>query len=302
MRKKDIINIFSDKFGMTFSHSIRKNTEKSEYSVLVKCLSGCKDMFVESAFGQKIQWAGSDFKILLYLPICENWCLSAYYSPDNEMLFWYFDISRKNLIDEDGMLCMDDIFLDLVIQPDGQTITLDEDELHEALEKGEITKVDFDNAYIVHDQIKNSNWSNADFLNEISSKLLLEHELGDIPNFENFAQIKPITKGWSEDKKYCITKTDGAKFLLRVTPISRYETRKSLFEMLKQVAALDIPMCVPLDFGTCIGGVYSMQSWIYGEDLETALPMLPETEQYVLGLKSGEILRKLHSIPAPKSQ
>jgi len=33
-----------------------------------------------------------------------------------------------------------------------------------------------------------------------------------------------------------------------------------------------------------------------------ALPMLPKTEQYVLGLKSGEILRKIHSIPAPEAQ
>ena len=126
--------------------------------------------------------------------------------------------------------------------------------------------------------------------------------LGDIPDFSKLTQIKPITKGWLEDKKYCLTKTDGAKFFLRVTPLSRYETRESLFEILKQVDALDIPMCVPLDFGTCNGGVYSLQSWIYGEDLEVVLPTLSETEQYALGLKSGEVLRKMHSIPAPKTQ
>ena len=195
MRKKDIVNVFSDKFGITFSHSIRTNTKKSEYSVLVKCLSDCTDMFVESAFGQQIQWAGSGFTILLYLPICENWCLSAYYSPDNEMLFWYFDISRRNFIDEHGMPCIDDIFLDLVIFPDGQTLTLDADELQEALDKDEISKEDFDNAYAVHDQIKDSKWSNVDFLNEVCKKLLLEHELGDILSFETFVKIEPINEG-----------------------------------------------------------------------------------------------------------
>ena len=124
----------------------------------------------------------------------------------------------------------------------------------------------------------------------------------DILGGERFVAAVPIEKGWSEDKKYCVTNTDGEKYLLRITPIERYETRKALFAMLEQVAALDIPMCAPVEFGTCTGGVYSLQSWIDGEDLEAALPLLSETEQYVLGLKSGEIIRKIHSIPAPKTQ
>ena len=120
--------------------------------------------------------------------------------------------------------------------------------------------------------------------------------------FEVFTKVEPITKGWSEDKKYCVTTEEGTKYLLRITPISRYETRKSLFAMLERVAALDIPMCVPVEFGTCDNGVYSLQRWIDGEDLEAVLPLLSETEQYVLGFKSGEIARKMHTIPAPKTQ
>jgi len=117
-----------------------------------------------------------------------------------------------------------------------------------------------------------------------------------------FVKAEPINKGWSEDKKYCVTTTDGTKYLLRITPIVRYEVRKSLFAMLEQVAALGIPMCKPVEFGTCDNGVYSLQSWIDGENLEAVLPLLSETEQYVLGLKSGEIVRKMHSIPAPETQ
>jgi len=71
-----------------------------------------------------------------------------------------------------------------------------------------------------------------------------------------------------------------------------------MFEMMQRVSALGVPMCQPIDFGTCDGGVFSMQSWIEGEDLEGVLPLLSETQQYVLGLQSGEILRKIHSIPA----
>jgi serine/threonine-protein kinase len=120
--------------------------------------------------------------------------------------------------------------------------------------------------------------------------------------WDNIIHKEPITTGWSEDKKYCITVNDGRKYLLRITQIERYETRKALFGMLEQVAALDIPMCLPIEFDTCEDGVYSIQSWIDGEDLEAVLPFFSETEQYVLGLKSGEIVRKMHTIPAPDTQ
>ncbi len=31
-----------------------------------------------------------------------------------------------------------------------------------------------------------------------------------------------IDKGWSEDKKYCVTDERGNKFLLRISPIEQY--------------------------------------------------------------------------------
>ena len=38
----------------------------------------------------------------------------------------------------------------------------------------------------------------------------------DIPGKERFATAEPISKGWSEDKKYCVTTTGGTQYLLRV--------------------------------------------------------------------------------------
>lgn len=43
-------------------------------------------------------------------------------------------------------------------------------------------------------------------------------------------------------------------------------------------------------------------TWIDGEDAEKILPTLKETEQYTLGINAGELLRKIHSIPAPENQ
>lgn len=117
-----------------------------------------------------------------------------------------------------------------------------------------------------------------------------------------FISIEPITKGWSEDKKYCVIKEDGTKCLLRISPIERYETRKTMFSMLEKVSQLGIPMCKPLELGTCKEGVYTLHSWIDGKDAEDVIPLLPKKQQYALGVKSGEILRKIHSIKAPANQ
>ena len=83
-------------------------------------------------------------------------------------------------------------------------------------------------------------------------------------------------------------------------PAEQYERKKSEYEMMLRVAELDVPMCRALEFGTCDEGVYSVQTWIDGSDAEEMLPNLSEEEQYKYGFESGEILKKIHSIPAPE--
>lgn len=124
----------------------------------------------------------------------------------------------------------------------------------------------------------------------------------DIKSYSTVAKIEPVNKGYSSDKKYYIETTDGRKLLLRVSDISEYDKKRIEFEMMKQIVALGVPMSQPIDFGTCSQGksVYSLFTWCDGEDAQTILPRLTETEQSELGIKAGEILRVLHSIPAPK--
>lgn len=123
-----------------------------------------------------------------------------------------------------------------------------------------------------------------------------------IPGFEAYQDITPIEKGWSEDKKYRVTDVRGVSYLLRITPPARYEVRKALYEMLLKVSELGISMCRPVEFGTCPDGVYALHSWVDGEDLEVVLPSLNEGEHRALGVRSGEMLKEIHSIPAPDAQ
>ena len=117
-----------------------------------------------------------------------------------------------------------------------------------------------------------------------------------------FVTKEPINKGWSSDRKYRVTDENGTPYLLRISDISQYNAKLHEFNMMKQVAALGVPMCQPIAFGSCDEGVYSLQSWIDGEDAELLLPSCSDSEQYAYGLEAGRILRKIHSIPAPAAQ
>jgi serine/threonine-protein kinase len=74
-----------------------------------------------------------------------------------------------------------------------------------------------------------------------------------------------------------------------------------MYDMMGRVASLGVYMSVPVDFGICNNGknVYQLLSWCDGETADIVLPKLSHDEQYMLGVKSGQNLRRIHSIPAP---
>lgn len=111
-----------------------------------------------------------------------------------------------------------------------------------------------------------------------------------------------IDKGWSGDKKYMAVTKNGEKYLLRVSGKETYPVKKAEFEMMKRLKPMNLPMCLPVEFGESEEGVYSVQTWIEGRDAEEAVPFLPKETQYRLGCESGKILKKIHSVPAPETQ
>jgi len=119
--------------------------------------------------------------------------------------------------------------------------------------------------------------------------------------YDRIVQRKKIEKGWSSDRKFCGEDETGQKYLIRISDEARYERKKIQFAWMQKVAALGIPMCLPLEFGRCEEGVYILQSWISGSDGEEVIPTLSPERQYQYGLDAGRILRRIHSIPAPEN-
>ncbi|MDD2362940.1 MAG: GrpB family protein [Oscillospiraceae bacterium] len=127
--------------------------------------------------------------------------------------------------------------------------------------------------------------------------------LHDIPGFNSFTQVNPVTKGMSGDKKYYVETIGQKRLLLRVADIAEYDLKKMEYEVMQRAVSAGVPMSQTVDFGICNSGksVYTLLTWIDGENAEITLTKMSEAEQYNLGIKAGELLQIIHAIPAPKN-
>lgn len=128
-------------------------------------------------------------------------------------------------------------------------------------------------------------------------------KLSEIPNSDSWKTVNPVEEGWSGDEKFYIETADGDKQLLRLSKIARYERRKRDYEMHRSLLGTELPVSKPIAQGICNGGktVYTLLTWIEGEDAEKVIPRLPRERQYVLGFDAGEILRTIHEAPVPET-
>lgn len=124
-------------------------------------------------------------------------------------------------------------------------------------------------------------------------------KLIDIKDSSNIKSFREINKGWSTDKKYYIETIDNQKFLMRSASIDQLEYKRTEFEKMAEVFSLGIPMSEPIAFTNDEEKVYSLFTWLDGEEAETILSSLSSSRQYELGLDAGKLLNKIHSITAP---
>lgn len=116
-----------------------------------------------------------------------------------------------------------------------------------------------------------------------------------------FVSKFPIQKGLSVDKKFRVRDRQGEEYLLRIAPMECYQRRRQDYEYTLRFLTLGLPMCEPLEFGTCDEGVYSLQRWIKGIDLQEFLPLLSYDKQYTYGMEAGKALNRLHKLPVSEN-
>lgn len=97
--------------------------------------------------------------------------LTAIYDENNEIIEWYFDIARE-IGKEKDVPYEDDLYLDVVVTPTGKIILLDEEELKDALNRMEITNIEYENAYKEANQLIDKLSNRKEKLQEFTDKYL----------------------------------------------------------------------------------------------------------------------------------
>jgi aminoglycoside phosphotransferase (APT) family kinase protein len=98
--------------------------------------------------------------------------------------------------------------------------------------------------------------------------------------YQTITERTPVQKGWSGEQKFRAVTAEGQVYLLRISPFDKLERKQREFAQMVRFAQLPIPMCLPIEFGTCEDGVYSIHSWIDGDDTEDRIMTMDEAAQY----------------------
>ncbi len=127
--------------------------------------------------------------------------------------------------------------------------------------------------------------------------------LHHIKGNENWVSAVIVGGGWSSDIKFKVVTSDGQKLLLRVSDIKSLEKKKAEYDAVCEVNTLGVLMSKPYEFGTLEedGKLYMKLAWLEGDNVEEAMPKLTAIQQYEAGIKAGQLLRKIHSLPSKLS-
>jgi predicted RNA-binding protein associated with RNAse of E/G family len=97
--------------------------------------------------------ADNGYRWQQFFPHGTHYAVTKMVNERGEVVQWYIDICKQHGRDEQGILWYDDLYLDIVVFPDGQTQLLDQDELDDALEKGLISREEHQLACLTAEQL-----------------------------------------------------------------------------------------------------------------------------------------------------
>ena len=69
------------------------------------------------------------------------------------------------------------MYLDMIITKEGYKLKLDEEELLEALNNGELTEKDIKNAYEIYEYLENKYYNNIDKLKKFTKELINKYSV-----------------------------------------------------------------------------------------------------------------------------
>ena len=97
--------------------------------------------------------ADNGFTWVQLFPEAAYHTVTAMFDASGRLIQWYIDICKQHGYDEGGIPWFDDLYLDIVVLPSGQTTILDADELEEALAEGNVSQADYELAWRETDRL-----------------------------------------------------------------------------------------------------------------------------------------------------
>ncbi len=95
-------------------------------------------------------------KWLSILPQNDFFCITAMMNENDTILLWYIDMIADQGTELDGIPYFDDLYLDLVVYPDGTIIEDDMNELEEALRENVINPKQYELAIETSKRLRNT--------------------------------------------------------------------------------------------------------------------------------------------------
>ena len=120
--------------------------------------------------GEDIIVCDNGLKWISILPQNDFYCITAMMNTNDDILLWYIDMIAEQGIDVDSIPYFDDLYLDLVIYPNGMIKVDDMDELEEALLRKDITEEQFNLAISTSNKLKNGLLSDIDIFVDFTLK------------------------------------------------------------------------------------------------------------------------------------
>ena len=104
------------------------------------------------------------------LPEDANYSPAAIFDDQGRIVLWYIDLIAGQGIDDEGQVYFDDLYLDLIVLPNGEVFVDDRDELEEAFATGDITEEQYKMALMVGEDLQKNLLQDMGALTEYTNR------------------------------------------------------------------------------------------------------------------------------------
>ena len=131
-------------------YQIKFYLDDDYYYISVKKLISVREKFI---IKNGLCVMDDGYYVFEVIPKNENYAMRLFLNQNKKPLEYYFDICKNNRLDPVSKIpCYDDLYLDITYL-DGEINILDEDELLEAYESGDVTQDDYNLVYKMRDRL-----------------------------------------------------------------------------------------------------------------------------------------------------